>query len=320
MTSQKKNKERIHKTKQNQKRIQLANRIKLLTGQPLTITTSMKMPKLNVYERVFDKETIEDNLKKLNSLNLRIATDGDIRAAFIDAISYKPNPYGSVIFMKTSFRKITNNYLYRVRLCNNNCFETMEKESDAWNPPAEVVGRGRLNSENESLLYVTENMKTAIKEMRVKDNKCFWLMVYGISNEINVVNIGGFVPEEDEFSPIHKRVADFLRKEFTRDVKTGEEHEYRVSNIIANFFYSTSINNPDGWSYPSVADVGQLCLCLNPLKAKEKIALAYVMHCFTANNEIKCDYVAFLNENGKFTYDTLDEAKARDNNLRRFFK
>jgi hypothetical protein len=55
----------------------------------------------------------------------------------------------------------------------------MRVELDAWNPPAHVVGQGRLNRMGESLLYTSPvNPKVAVEEMKIDDGSNFFLIVY----------------------------------------------------------------------------------------------------------------------------------------------
>ena len=149
------------------------------------------MPKPNEYKSIFDPKVIEDKIKILNNLDLRVVNDSEIISAVSEVISFQPQPGIRITSMCVGTRNIKGNYLYRVRACNGNCVASMAKHGDAWNPPPHVITRkGRLNSENESLLYVAENIETAIKEVKVKEEECFWLTVYNIENEISTVNIG----------------------------------------------------------------------------------------------------------------------------------
>ncbi|BCC60834.1 RES domain-containing protein [Bacillus cereus group sp. MYBK110-2] len=314
------NREKKKQQKQNKRKRQKDNLKKLQRGETVTITMRAKMPKPNEYKSIFDPKVIEDKIKILNNLDLRVVNDSEIISAVSEVISFQPQPGIRITSMCVGTRNIKGNYLYRVRACNGNCVASMAKHGDAWNPPPHVITRkGRLNSENESLLYVAENIETAIKEVKVKEEECFWLTVYNIENEISTVNIGDRTFfEQDDYYPIHVKIADFLRNEFTRDVKPGKEYEYRISNLISKFFYP--IRELDGWSYPSVAYFGQYSLCLDPIKAKEKLSVAFVMHCAMQNNEVTCDEVAFLNEEGNFEHVTVDEALTRDERLREYFK
>lgn len=303
----KREKERRNKIRENEKRAQLANRKKLFSGGNVKLTITAKMPKAQDYERVINSGIIDEKIKKLNSLDLRVVSDADVIAAVNDIIAFEPQPGVKIVNMLSNFRKIHNGNLYRVRTCESGCLETMRKDSDAWNPPPEFVSRrGRLNNVNESLLYVAENVWTAVKEMKVKEYECFWLIVYNISEGISVIEIGEPVHERnDAFSQVYNKIADLLRKEFTRDVKKDEEYEYRVSNAIAKFYYP--FFEFDGWSYPSVADLGRKSLCLDPKKVRGKISLKTVLHCMINHGEIIIDKVASLDKDGQFRHETIDE-------------
>ncbi len=312
-SKQKQKKETKHKLEQQLKKQQYINRQRLVNGKTLELSIKARPPKASQYNSLL--ESIDLSINNLRDLNLKDTSDDNILAAVNKIISYKTNSVVSMILMESTFRKINNGFLYRVRPCYEDCLGIMKVESDAWNPPPEYVkSKGRLNSENESLLYVAENMETAIKEMKIEEDNCFWLIVYDIKSEIGLVNIGDTPTEHNEFYPAYKKVANFLRKEFTREVKSGEEHEYRVSRLISRFHYPL-LNNFNGWSYPSVASYNQSSLCLHPENAKQKMELAFVIHAKILNGEIRCNSIAFLNGEGTFEYHTLEEAVKRDERL-----
>jgi hypothetical protein len=302
-------KERKHKERMDLKKKQLENRIKLQNGEPIKIKIKAKMPSPNEYKAVLESNILDEKIAKLKSLDLQTVSDDELRSAIIDVISFKTSNGVKITSMISSFRKITNKYLFRVRTCNENCMKIMKTESDAWNPPPDIVKipSGRVNKENESLLYVAESIETAIKEMKIPENECFWLITYAVQLDINVINIGDEPQHTNEYSEIHKKIADFLRKEFTRTVERGKEYEYRISQMIASFFYPYNIYNYDGWSYPSVAHNGEYSLCLNPAIAKEKLSLYYVFHCVKENDLVKCNFAGILNENKHFEFVPIDE-------------
>lgn len=286
--------------------IQRDNREKFYNGDPVTIKIKKNVPKPYEFNRAYDSNTFEEKEKKIKSLDLQVSSDSDTKAALLDVISVN-----GVVAMQLSYRSITQNYLYRIRWCDD-CVGTIKETDDAWNPPEKYVSKkGRLNNEHESVLYVAENIKTTVKEMKISEDKCFWLIVYVVNNPLTVVNIGESSSKGSPFSKTYNKVAKFLREEFRRDVKPGEEYNYRVSNLIAKFFYPYSNHDFDGWSYPSVADEGENSICLKPIKAKEKLTIACVMHCLIKDGKIQPDNVGFLNENGIFVYEKEDEALKR---------
>jgi len=313
-------KKRRHKEKMDLKKKQLENRIKLQNGEPIKIKIKAKMPRPNEYKAVLESNILDQKIDKLKNLDLQTVSDDDLRSAIIDVVSFETSTGVKITSMISSFRKIKNKYLFRVRDCNGNCMQTMETESDAWNPPPNIVNirRGRVNKENESLLYVAESVETAIKEMKIPENECFWLITYTIQSDINVINIGDEPQHTNEYSEIHKKIADFLRKEFTRTVEKGKEYEYRISQMIASFFYPYNIHNYDGWSYPSVAHNGENSLCLNPAIAKEKLSLYYVFHCVKENDLVKCNFAGTLNENKHFEFSQIEKLIEKDETLKDF--
>lgn len=309
-TKEQRLKEYKHKTKQELRKKQSQNRERFLNGEPIRLSTRLHMPTSEQYIKVFNPEIIQNKITKLKSLDLKEVSEADLHYAINDVISYKsvPDMNHSMVNMMSTYRNINkDDNLYRVRICGDNSFETMKEESDAWNPPQKFAKKGRVNNENESLLYVAENMETAIKEVKIKGNQCFWLIVYDIKKDIGVINIGEPSAHDSEYSSIHNIIAEFLRSEFTRNINEGEEYEYRISNRIAKFFYPYNIYNYDGWSYPSVADKGLSSLCLDPIKAKEKMDIKYVIHYVKINNEIRPDYKGYLNaESGLFEFEKID--------------
>ncbi|MEK3806102.1 RES family NAD+ phosphorylase [Bacillus sp. FSL H8-0547] len=258
-------------------------------------------------DRFFKPENIEKKINKLRSLDLKRADDGDIISALREIISYQPDPNvgHSVINMVSSSRLIMKgSTLYRVRICGDT-LEEMKIESDAWNPPVKFANTGRVNKNGESVLYVAEDMETAMKEMKMQYDQYFWLIVYDVKKDINVIDIGEYAHENDEFDPAYRVIADFLKQEFTREVETGMEHEYVVSNLIAKFFYPYTTYKFDGWSYPSVADKGSKCLCLAPHKARKKMKINYAIKYLMLKDEIIPVHIAYLNKVRRFEYHTL---------------
>jgi hypothetical protein len=282
----------------------------LLNGETLRNTLRIEMPSANQYTEVFNDGTFQEKIDRLYSIDIKEAHIDTLRMAINDVFSYKPDPTAShsVVSMMSGWRQINKNgNLFRVRLSGNDFIKTMIKESDAWNPPIEYVKQGRLNFNNESLLYVAEDMETAIKEMKLKNEQGFWLIVYDIKNDLKVVTIAEQSTERSEFTTIHNKINGFLRKEFTRDVVPGNEYEYKVSAIIAKFYYPYGLNNTIGWSYPSVADVGLSSICLEPNQAKEKLSVKYVIHYTMKENEIIPSHIGELNNQGLFEHINIEQ-------------
>jgi hypothetical protein len=67
----------------------------------------------------------------------------------------------------------------------------MKEENHALNRLSKGTEMGRLNDVNESVLYLAFDLETAIKETKIKYGDRFWIIVYDILEDINVVSIGG---------------------------------------------------------------------------------------------------------------------------------
>lgn len=130
-------------------------------------------------------------------------------------------------------------------------------EQDFWEPPKKFVRSGRLNGEEEQMLYLAvNNPTTAIREARASLSDKFILIFYRAKTDLVVGEIGW-----DIKSPIVK----LMNKIFS---KPGDGI-YKVSNQIAKTIYNF---DNDGWCYPSVQHQDGINFCLN-LEAKHKLEL-----------------------------------------------
>lgn len=295
----KQEKEKRHRIKMEEKRAMMHRQ-----NSTMTLTIEGTMPTEQQYEAYLESEAIDNKISNLKNMDLNTVSDDEIRNAVTGIVSYTSDSIFRVSFLQGAFTRFHNGNLYRVRICEDNCLSTMKTWKDAWNPPSEYVNRrGRINEVRESMLYVAADPTTAIKEMRIVDNQCFWMIVYDIQQVITVSDIASFQDthqENDPHATIQKKVAELLHSEFTRDAVN--ENEYRISNIIAKFHYSLSLHGHDGWSYPSAVDVGKRCLCLDPDRIKDKLSLTEVLHCSLSDGKIVVKAKAFLDEKGHFVH------------------
>jgi hypothetical protein len=138
---------------------------------------------------------------------------------------------------------------------------------DFWEPPASFVKKGRVNGDNEQLLYVASHPSTAASEARVENGDLYLLMFYQATEIISLVEIGFdhmIVPNKN-----NSVTQDFLHGVF----KEPNDYVYMVSNFIAKQYFGVS----DGWAYPSVAANGRgtnFCLKLS-VKDKLKLLAAF---------------------------------------------
>jgi len=197
-------------------------------------------------------------------------------------------------------------------------FASMRTEQDAWWAPEQYVNYGRLNRQNESLLYVGDTIETAIREARLKAGALFYLMVYRSKRSFEAVHIGlwknavtGLTGEENMKLRL---INDFLRDEFVQIVEKGEEGRYRITEVVAKKYFIKPTQ--DAWCYPSIANEGLngyvfRNLCFTPTSAKSCLELLGVRVCrlivIDGINRIlpMLDGIGF-DEEGRFIYHLAD--------------
>ena len=115
------------------------------------------------------------------------------------------------------------------------------------------------------------------------------MMIYQAIEDIDAVEIGLNIEfrindEEntDNAMRVHRIFNDFLRDEFTKNVDIGMEHQYKVSSVIARYYYRFPIppygdDYFDAIKYPSVRSQNDWNVCLLPERAKELLTLPIVL-------------------------------------------
>jgi len=148
-------------------------------------------------------------------------------------------------------------------------------ESDAWNPPQDYAGAGRVNRKGNSLLYTAEDPSTAVIETRISDHEPFAMIVY---ESIKPLHIRAIAPPNNIENTLSadeleksRMLFDFLLSEFRRDSGADGSHVYRASELIADSFFP----NPeaDAWWYESTLIRNQYNYCFKPERAKEKLKI-----------------------------------------------
>jgi hypothetical protein len=98
----------------------------------------------------------------------------------------------------------------------------------------------------------------------------------------------------------------FLANEFSKDVKSGNNHEYHISALFSSLISKTGV---DGVLYPSVRSAGLgLCVALNP-KVADKLQLIMVNKCLIKkqNGNVSITYLKRCNvETESETFELLE--------------
>lgn len=223
---------------------------------------------------------ILDKIRKFRSLNFQNMSYHELEKAISNVLMWED----IFCYIPNICSYPTNTSFYRVRKLKgtNIPFENFKNYNDFWEPPSScVTNLGRLNKAGESLLYVTPMDPTVpLKEMRITEGDNYVLIKYTSVNEIKVNIIGGEYNYEklgitDDVAILNNNLLnDFLRDEFSRDVGRGTEYLYKISEIIAKWYFDLPPSDvQDAWAYSSVHDKSKLNVCFRPELAHKLLHL-----------------------------------------------
>lgn len=222
---------------------------------------------------------LQKKIRDFRKLNFQDMTYNDIFNAILDTLSYN----GMFLYITQSSFYPKGTKFYRVRELDGTCIpnKNLSILSDFWNPPEKLVkANGRLNKIGESLLYTSPlNPYVPIKEMKLKHDAYYALIVYEALSEVKVNIIGGEYNydklgiKDEHVILINDFYNDFLREEFSRDVGIGTEYLYIVSEIIAKSYFDLPRDMQDAWAYSSVQDKKMYNVCFRPDIAKDLLEL-----------------------------------------------
>lgn len=226
------------------------------------------MLELKNFLKYVDTTLLHNKICKFREMDFKYMSYQDIQSAISNVITFD-TPHGKksiLIPMSTTYPCGTR--FYRVRSLPKDDkslpLRTMSKVADCWEPPPNIIRAGRLNKENEPLLYTSPIPFVAIEEMKIDNNQLFSLIVYEAVEPINVIVIG----DQPNFTGLNKNqilkirmIQDFLKHEFIRDVGLGTEYLYRISESITKDYFDLPSEIQDAWCYPSVAKKGSYNVC-----------------------------------------------------------
>lgn len=275
----------------------------------------MFVPSLKEHLRFVDLHELHDKISAFRRLSFQKLSREQLSKEISDVLCFK-TPRGQCAVLtpaSSSYPARTRFFRVRKLMSDDTRFplRDMRVEADVWSPPANVVRKGRLNREGESLLYTSPiNPKVAVEEMKIPDGENFSLIVYEAVEEIKVACIGitPELPELDRNELLKLRMLnDFLAHEFTRDVGSGTEYLYKISEIIAKDYYDLPQDMQDAWCYPSIAEKPSVNVCFRPEVARKKLRLLGVQigTCKREGDDmsftVKCTASGF-DRNGVFVY------------------
>lgn len=148
-------------------------------------------------------------------------------------------------------------------------------------PEWRVSRPGRVNKVGEPLLYTAVgNPLTTLHECRVPAGDHAVIFGYEARRLVKSPLIGSVETSElltEEERDKLNLINDFYYDEFSREVEPGLEHLYRVSEIIAKWFFDHPPPFQDCWVYPSTKARGELCAVFRPGKARDCLKLLGAM-------------------------------------------
>ncbi len=157
---------------------------------------------------------------------------------------------------------------------------TMMQIGDAWEPPSRVVTTpGRLNAENQSILYCAEEPQVAIDEARARGNRRTAIIVYRSVRPLLIASIGDYENSGLPKDPRTKLFFSFLNHEFSKVISPGREARYTITRTIAETFFNYP--EQDAWRYRSVQSNKKFNVAFLPGKQRTCLTLTGVMICRT---------------------------------------
>lgn len=227
-----------------------------------------------------DEIELLNKIKYFRSLNIKNMLNEEISNEILNVLCFNKT-FHYIINIK-KYLKGTN--FFRIRKLNGKKIpnSNLQIESDFWNPPEEVIfSYGRLNKPHESLLYTSlSNPHICIDEMKIKKDEFFALIKYISKSEVKVNMIGGEYDyntlgiKSKKAVLVHEIYNNFLKDEFSRDVGIGTEHLYKISEIIAKWYFDLPPRDvQDAWAYSSIPNKNNYNVCFRPEIAKDLLEL-----------------------------------------------
>lgn len=225
---------------------------------------------------------IEEKIANFQKIDLDKISDKDLDMAIADVMNIEVKGQKMQIFLPQGCIYPAGTRCYRMRIVNTHDLDQFSNIGAYWNPPKDCISKsGRLNKVHESLLYTSLNYATTFSELKIQSNQTFALIVYEALEPIkmNIIGADKYISELSENDNRKYQLYNkFLREEFTKEVQTGFEHYYRVSEYIAKYYFDLPARDiQDAWMYPSVASSGEYNICFRPDIAKEVLKFVGVI-------------------------------------------
>lgn len=221
------------------------------------------------FDRVYSRLSFDEIKKRIEtfSINSSSMSEDEVFDRIKDTVLFDFDLSRGVAFQAKARLYKTDSVFFRSRILQEGIQEF--NHGDFWEPPSEFVNYGRLNQPKEQMLYLSNDVKTTLREIRNRDQQPVLLTVYKAIEDIDLFEMGfpiddfvkGVVSEDTLLKM--NMIRDFV---FSLFIKEGFD-SYKVSSRIAKL---TGTLEFDGWVYPSVAGGEGDNMCLK-LVAKDKL-------------------------------------------------
>lgn len=241
------------------------------------------MLQVKEFLKYVDISDLHEKICNFRELNFKKLNYRDVQNEVSKVISFDTPKGNQVFLIPTNATYPAGTRFYRVRnIVEGDTtlpLKSMSTISDCWEPPKKYVKSGRLNRQHEPLIYTSPmSPSVAVEELKIPDDQLFSLIIYEAVELIKVTCIG-FPPSIKELTKEEalklRMIQDFLKHEFIRDVGTGTEYLYRISESITKDYFDLPPEVQDAWCYPSVAQKGGYNVCFRPEK-KQSLKLVGV--------------------------------------------
>lgn len=251
-----------------------------LTGENINIESSTDIPDSKLYMDQLNNPERTCAKKELEMANLVLETDTAILEKISKVIEYKDDLWSTVTHSISCSSIDAGSILFRVRKIWDDSVraESVKDLSYVPDEKKDLIRYGRLNDRKEQIMYLADSYITAMKESRLEKGDKFYLSIFVNKDDLKLVNIRQQLENNGKYGDVENKISEFLFSEFTKVVPEGQEYKYRISNLIAKYYYSYSVNDLDGWLYPSIARNKSSNIALDKKITDKKIKFVVSFH------------------------------------------
>lgn len=254
----------------------------------------------------YNAEELEQRIKEFYKHDWD-SPDFDIVKAVNDVL--RPPDITSYVFPLSWDEIPAGNILWRARSMGAEQLLNGITPSDLWEPPADFASIGRLNAENEPLLYTCLGNPTApLQEARITEPETGFILVgYRVVESIFVKRVGltnsnpDLTPEEQR---IERMLSKFVAEVFATPESYGGISTYNNTRKLLRTLYQLEPGWESGWIYAStIVGPNSANVALEPQDAHKRLTIRCVVAgqvLVTASDHYTLRWVGFSDGKPKF--------------------